>query len=253
MNLDAIRELFDSYGRTARLYPGVIFLLPLLWHLPLLGGSVTFSLPESVAAAAIGSAALYLIAAFARHCGKVAEPKLIARWGGWPTSILLRHSDERVDHLTKARYHAQLAKLSGVVMPSAEEEQQQPAQCEAAYRSATKVLLEARRDDSNALLHKENAAYGFRRNLYGLRGFALGVTGLLLIVTVGVWLRQFDAPATAAEILTALKADKAWVVAVVLDLIYLAFYGIVVTSDFVFQSGVDYAVALLRTLDKPAS
>jgi hypothetical protein len=253
LNLGTISELFGSYGRTARLYPGVIFLLPLLWHLPLLSGSVTVSLPESVGAAAIGSAALYLIAVFARHRGKVAEPKLIARWGGWPTSIMLRHRDGRVDHLTKARYHAQLAKLSGVVMPSAEEEQQQPAHCEAAYRSATKVLLEARRDDSNALLHKENAAYGFRRNLYGLRGFALGMTGLLLIVTVGVWLLQFDGPATATGILAALKADKAWAVAVVLDLIYLVFYWLVVTPDFVFQSGTDYAGALLRTLDKPAS
>lgn len=251
MNLGTIGDLFDSYGRTARLYPGIIFLLPLLWHLPLLSGSVTLSLPESIGATAIACAGLYSVAAFARHCGKGAEAKLIARWGGWPTSILLRHRDERIDHLTKARYHAQLTTLSGVAMPSAAEEQEQPAQCEAAYRSAIRVLIEARRDDSYALLHRESAAYGFRRNLYGLRGFAVAMTGLLFIVTVGVWLVQFDGPATAAGVFTALKADKTWAIAGVLDLVYLAFYGLVVTPEFVFQAGADYAVALLRTLDKP--
>ena len=251
MNLGTISELFDSYGRTARLYPGVVCLLPLLWHLPLLGGSVDISLPEGIAAAAIGSAMLYLIAAFARYKGKVSEPKLIARWGGWPTSILLRHRDERVDPLTKARYHAQLAKLTGLVMPSVAEEKKNPEQCEATYRSATKALLEARRDDSYALVHKENASYGFRRNLYGLRGFALALAGVLLIATIGVWVLQFDGAVTLPSVLAALKADKAWIAAAILDLLYLTFFWFVVTPEFVFQSGTDYAGALLRTLDKP--
>ena len=251
MNLRAINELFDSYGRTARLYPSLICFLPLLWHLPLVGGSLALSLPEGVLAVAVGGAVLYLVAAFARHKGKVAEQKLIVRWGTWPTTILLRHGDNRVDPITKARYHGELGRLANLVMPSAADEQRDPTRADAVYRSATKALIEARRDESHALLHKENAAYGFRRNLYGLRGVALGLAAVLLVGTVGMFLLQRGAPLSLQSILHGLAAEKMWAVAAILDLAYLACYPRVVTPDFVFESGVDYATALLRTLHRP--
>ena len=249
MNLGAISELFDSYGRTARLYPGVVCLLPLLWHLPMLSGSVDLSLPEGVAAAAVGSALLYLIASFARYKGKALEPDLIAQWGGWPTSILLRHRDDRLDALTKARYHSQLSRLVGLSMPSAADEQVDPERADATYRSATKWLIEARRGDAYSLLHKENAAYGFRRNLYGLRNLALMLGGLLLLLAVAVMAEKTSGPFDPQSILNAVKAERGWATAAVLDLAYLAFFWFVVTPRYVFQSGTDYATALLRTLD----
>jgi hypothetical protein len=140
--------------------------------------------------------------------------------------------------------------MANHVMPSAAEEQHDPAHADAIYSSATKVLIESRRDESHSLLHKENAAYGFRRNLYGLRGAALCLAALLLAGTVGVFLLQHDDLISLRSIVTGLAAQKLWTTAVFLDLAYLAFYAFVVTPEFVFQSGADYAAALLRTLDK---
>ena len=253
MNLGNISELFDSYGRTARLYPAIVLLLPLTWHLALLGGTIGLSLPEGAAAAAIGCAVLYLLAALARHKGKQAEPQLLAFWGGWPTSIFLRHRDGQLDAVTKGRYHAAIAKFSGLVMPSPADEQAQPDHCEATYRSATKLLIEARRGEGFALVHKENAAYGFRRNLFGLRGLALTFGLMLLISTVAIWVYQYGGAANVRDVIAALKTDKAWLVAAGLDLVYLALFAFVVTRGFVRQAGDDYAIALLRTLDQPAS
>jgi hypothetical protein len=251
LNLGNISELFDSYGRTARLYPAVVVLLPLTWHLPLLGGMVSLSLPEGVAAVAIGCAILYLLAAVARDKGKQAEPRLLSLWGGWPTSILLRHRDGQLDPVTKSRYHAAIGKLSGLVMPSPADEQSQPDHCEATYRAATKLLLEARRGDEHALLHKENAAYGFRRNLFGLRGIALTLGVIMLGATAAIWAYQYGGAVNMRDVFNALKTDKAWVAAAAMDVMYLALFAFVVTPRFVRQSGDDYAVALLRTLDQP--
>jgi hypothetical protein len=252
LNLDNISELFDNYGRTARLYPAVVVLLPLTWHLPLLGSAISLSLPEGAVAAAIGCATLYLLAAVARHKGKQAEPRLLSLWGGWPTSILLRHRDGQLDPVTKSRYHAAIVKLSGLAMPSPAEEQVQPDQCEAMYRTATKFLLEARRGDAYGLVHKDNAAYGFRRNLFGLRGIALALGTIMLVSTAAIWTYQYNGVLTVRDVFAALKLGKAWLAAVVLDIVYLALFAFIVTPNFVRQSADDYATALLRTLDQPA-
>ncbi|MCP5278914.1 MAG: hypothetical protein H6935_11210 [Thiobacillus sp.] len=251
--MDVVRELFDSYGRTARLYPAVIFLLPLLWYLPLLGIDLSASVFEGVVAAVAFSALLYLIATIARHKGKAAEAMLISRWGGWPTTILLRHRDVHIDEMTKARYHGQLNKLTGVALPSAIEEAQQPEKCDAVYRSATKALIEARRDESHALLHKENAAYGFRRNLYGLRSYAIWMVIILAAGTLALWFADSPRPLSASTLWADLKLNKPLLTALFLDVLYFAGFWLVITPTFVLQAGIDYAMALLRTLDKPAS
>jgi hypothetical protein len=54
----------------------------------------------------------YLLVNVSRGEGKRIQPSLLKKWGGWPSTIVLRHSDTTIDAYTKARYHAALAKLA---------------------------------------------------------------------------------------------------------------------------------------------
>ena len=90
---------------------------------------------------------------------------------------MLRQSDETLDLQTKRRYHSRAeALIEGMRLPSPEEEQASPKDADEKYESVVRYLLANTRDSSKfALLLKENTAYGFRRNLYGLKSAGLAL------------------------------------------------------------------------------
>ena len=125
---------------------------------------------------------MFWFANLARDRGKTLEPDLFRAWGGKPSIQLLRHSDSRIDAVTKQRYHAALSGAMHVELPTVEVESKEPARADAVYDSATRWLLEKTRDTRRfALLFKENISYGFRRNMLGVKpyGVAIAVASLL--------------------------------------------------------------------------
>jgi len=243
-------KMFDRYNRVARLYPALIALAPVLWTaLALVPSSGPKMLTGGLAVAIFGCI-LYLLTSIARSGGKVIEPRLISKWGGWPTTILLRHRDTVIDTITKARYHAALSRLlGGIQLPSPAEERQSPDTADEIYRSATKRLIEARRGEQYWLLHGENASYGFRRNLLGLKPAALTLvivaaclTGLALFLTIPRTLTW----AASADFI----GDHTALVSILIgDFCYILLFAFVVRPEFVFQAAREYAEALLKTLD----
>src|ERR1051325_796828 len=105
LTLSDIGKLFDSYSRTARLSPALLVILPAFWTAVTLA-PVDLDGPKASWFFSIiaGFGALYLLTSLARSRGKAAEDKLVKDWGGWPTTIALRHSNGHIDRLTKARY-----------------------------------------------------------------------------------------------------------------------------------------------------
>ena len=180
---------FDAYERRARLYPGLIAIFPAVAvSLALFPGSIGGHFGGTLVAIFSYVGVFYLLANLARSEGKKIEPGLLLKWGGWPTNILLRHRDNTIDSYTKERYHNALAKLaSDFSPPTVEEERTHPDLADHAYRSATKRLLELRRGAQYQLVHKENAEYGFRRNMLGLKPWAIGISILVGLTLVLVW------------------------------------------------------------------
>lgn len=176
MTINDITRLFDQYNREARLYPALIASAPVLWTIAVLAPQVFTDWPKGTVTVVLCGCLLYSAASLARHQGKRLEPKLLQLWGGWPTTTILRHRDSRIDSLTKRRYHSELERLCpGLKMPSCDEEAAFPEKADEVYRSATKRLIEARRGAKYQLLLSENASYGFRRNLLGLKSAAIAV------------------------------------------------------------------------------
>lgn len=253
-----LERLFDSYNRQARVYPALITLLPaVISVIARYPGVLTSNAIATTLTFAVSCGLLYLLAAFARSRGKRLEQRLLRKWGGWPTTLWLRHTDSNLSKQTRARYHAVLGThVPGIRLPTAEEEQADPASAEDSYRSAVDWLKEHCRGKEYPLVEKENAEYGFRRNLRGLKPISISVAGVALFATL-VWILR-DAGLTVdhvyrhdwATVLEAIgHASPALIGAAAFNVASSMFWIVAVRNTWVRQAGDQYARALLATCD----
>ena len=177
-----INIITDGYERKARLYPALLLIAPVV------GTAVAiltakFTVLQSLATGVVGCAGAFLLTQLARDSGKKHEASLFAKWGGLPSIAIFRYRDTRLDAITKARYHKKLAGLvKEAKAPTPEQEQADPAAADTVYAAWSNYLRGNTRDTKKfALLFQENVAYGYRRNVWGLR--ALGITASLLSVS----------------------------------------------------------------------
>lgn len=173
----------DKYSLKARLYPAFIVLLPAfvvsLYYI------TDFEKYYHYATALVSVGLFtYLLAQLGRDKGKIKESKLFEFWGGKPTTLILRHSDNTIDKVTKRRYHKFLNdKIEGINIPTPDEEQNDNKFADQVYESCTKFLISKTRDTKKfPLIFKENISYGFRRNLWGMKYWALVIISILIII-----------------------------------------------------------------------
>lgn len=171
--------LTDPYDRQARATPALMVVLPLL--LPVVA-RYGLKHPALTAILAVMSScgAIYTLSSIARGRGKELETKLVAAWGGLPTTIALRHRDKHLDSVTKRGYHEAIDSKLGIKMPSAQEEQLDPEAADEAYKAAGVKLRELTRNDKKLLL-KENIAYGFHRNMVAMKPIGILVCVVALV------------------------------------------------------------------------
>jgi len=179
MNVQTI--ITDGYERKARLYPALLLIAPVV------GTGVAmlttkFTGLQSLAAGVVGCGGAFLLTQLARDAGKKHESSLFAKWGGLPSVVIFRHRDTRLDSITKVRYHKKLAGLvKEAKAPTPEQEQADPTAADAVYAAWSNYLRVNTRDTKKfSLLFQENVAYGYRRNVWGLR--ALGIIASILSV-----------------------------------------------------------------------
>ncbi len=244
---DLVAKVTDPYERQARLWPALLALLPLFVTIGATYGPRASVFANSIMLiAACGG--LYLLVQISRDRGKALEEKLFVEWGGKPTTQLLRHRDPMIEAATKARYHALLSRKIGVAFPDANQESHDPRAADDVYQSGVRWLLNRTRDPSRFhLLFKENIAYGFRRNAFGLKPFAL----LIALACFAFVLARHDVLTTngwGSESLSRLP-DEAWfsaVVAIVAVVVWIFF----VTKRAVKTAAFTYAETLLRACDE---
>ena len=254
MNWSAITKLFDNYNRVARLYPALLAIAPILCSAIVVFPSIVSNIPRSTAAVFGVSCLAYFLASLARSRGKKIEEQLLTKWGGWMTTVMLRHRDDRIDHVTKARYRAALAALCpDIAMPSASDEQNSPSLADDIYRSATKRLIEMRRGPDYEMLHRENASYGFRRNMLGLKPVALAVAAIAALVTALGWWTVVSPDPNWPSVQASIVTYPYLPVLLAFDLGYFLLWAAMINEKFVQQAAREYTEALFRTLDSPSN
>ncbi|WP_186151745.1 hypothetical protein [Burkholderia gladioli] len=172
----------DPYERKARVIPGLLVALPVVVPLVCVYGAKN-PLLTGVIGLLGGCGAIYALASVARGRGKKLEERLVAKWGGMPTTIALRHRDKFLDSVSKHRYHTAIMAKLGIAMPTAEEELANPDKADDIYVGATKRIRELTRSNKQLLL-KENIAYGFHRNMLAMK--SVGIVSCLLGILYGL-------------------------------------------------------------------
>lgn len=131
-----------------------------------------------------------VIALVVRRIGRWREPRLLTRWGGYPTTVALRLTDPDADPVARERRRAALEKLYGQPLPTAEEEVAEPVRSTQRIRDAERRLRAkaAAHAGSSPLLAGENRAYGFMRNTWALKplGLVLAVAACAVACSLGV-------------------------------------------------------------------
>lgn len=181
--LDWATLITDAYERHARLFPALLTCAPLSAL-----GLVVFSEALSgfgwLAVLAVSSGIAVLLAQLGRDLGKSGEKKLYILWGGMPSMTIFRHSDARLDPITKERYHKLLAGVLKTTRPTAQEEQAGPHAADKIYAAWSNYLRANARGEKFELLLKENTSYGFRRNLWGLREIGILAHLITLLICI---------------------------------------------------------------------
>jgi hypothetical protein len=247
-------RIFDRYDILARITPGL--LAPLV---P--GGSLLIAFPQivtgniyrTIGSGVVVTCVLYLFASMARSRGRAVQHKLKQRWGGFPTEIVLRFRDNTIEMPTKLAYHAALQDLApDFRLPDASAEAQDPDAADGIYRAVIRRLIDLRRGPKYPLIHDDNIAYGFWRNLLGMR-----VAAVLLAICASVAI----AAARTVQMTTsnipiwaiARDASAAQMAAFALLCLWIAFLMFVVRPPRVWDAGVAYAERLLASLPPPAT
>jgi hypothetical protein len=247
--MSTLTDLFDAYGRNARLYPAILVMVPILALPSVLSGIQAVS--SFAVAALFGVAILYALTHVVRALGKRAEVHLLAQWGGLPSTRWLLWSDPTLDVTTKRRYHDFL-RSKGLSMPSLEDERANPDDARERLASAVTWLRNNRRGDTHKILLGENASYGFRRNLYGAKPLGIVISMVCAAISGGIGVRaMLHAPAlTLVDALKVITPD----VRTGFFVAFAWFCGwLFVRPGCVRDAGELYAKALLETCDTPSA
>lgn len=247
VNWSALFEkLLDPYDIKARLFPGLLVLVPAIAFLVLLYGRQS---PAVIGLATVLSSCggPYLLASFVRTWGQHAQDRLFQKWGAQPSTILLRHRDGMLPPQTKLRYHKLIESRLAVAMPTAEEELRSPGTADAAYAAAGDVLRPLTNDRKKyPFVFKELVAYGFNRNAYGARWVGLTVALMTLLAAT------LHAGALRLSPITVDPAtlDSCHIMVMVLGLGMACLWSLHFTGATVRIAGFSYAKRLWEALEK---
>ena len=244
--LNILTSSFDPYNRKARFQPALLSLLPAF-------GGLVLLIPEfQTIWAAVGGLVVFsggatLLTHMGRDRGKALEPKLFKAWGGMPSVAMLRHRDTSLSPKTNERYRRFLASnVPGLELASPEEELSCPTRADDGYESATSWLLARTRDRGKfGLLFQENMNYGFRRNIWALKPWALAIDSVFIaIITI------LESESWTGNIPTTLAAVTmpTWA-CLTLTIFHMFIFALIVRPDWVRVQAESYARQLLAACD----
>lgn len=235
-------KVFDAYTLRARYYPALLAIMPSLIALAILISWSKFGLSNLLATLAI-PVLVFAAADTARRLGKRLEARMFSERSNNPSVAMLRYSDPEFDRETKRQYHAFVGAKIGREPPTEEGEREDPEGVDVFYERCGAWLRENTRSAKKfAILFSENVTYGFRRNLLGLKPFALGLN-LALIIGSGALL-YFDGVWTEFD-----DQSRRLVIVIVLAIVHSVFMIFAVSAESVTEASRTYSRQLILSIE----
>ncbi|MCY4223670.1 MAG: hypothetical protein OXF06_02435 [Bacteroidetes bacterium] len=236
----------DTYSYNARFMPALIIILPIIINilaLILFHDLYKLGMNEIIIHLFIVLPLLLLVSHFVRDKGQKFQKRFFKSLGGNPAALWLLHSDSNLDSGTKNRYHSFLNNnIPNWNLPSRDDEEKDRKSVIQTFESAIQWLIaNTRNREKYELVFKENISYGFRRNLYATKCYAIGVSCLCFIG--GIIHFFYVPPAISMEL---------FLITFILSVFNISFifgWCTMITQSWVKDATQAYAKALLATCD----
>lgn len=232
--------IIDDYSLRARFYPSLIVLLPAFVVAIFYITDIEKYYHYFTALCGLGLFS-YVLAQFGRDRGKAKEPQLFTAFGGKPTTQIMRYRDTHLNGMTKDRYRNLLEqKIPNLSFPTQSDENQDPIATDEIYDSCARFLISRTRDNQKYyLLYKENTSYGFRRNLWAMKGIA--ITIILFVIAMHVYY-------ATSQLRSVTDFTNKDVVLAAFLIFSLCIWIFIVTKNWVKMIAFSYAERLFETL-----
>ena len=241
--MKSVKKYFDDFVFAARVMPAATAGLPLL-IIAVYNGVVANSWSETSTSFALAIIFIVFSAYIAREWGKNYEGKMFEELGGMPTTIILRFSDNKIDSVSKLKYHQWFNNnLAGVSLPVSLAEETADSTSDEKYISAMTFLRTNANSNRDRFprVYQELKKYNFWRNLYGCKILAT-------VLYVFLLLREFVVIDSFSLKEMIIAPFPKYVVFIGL-LIWICLFCSIVTKKTVKRNAFDYAKTLLETIE----
>lgn len=174
-----VMTIIDSYTIKARFAPALFNLFPSILFLSLVLNKLNLNLNMVLGSTLFSSLVLPIF--FSEMCriyGKILEKRNYEKWGGKPTTILLRSSDNSFDNATKKKLYAFIYNDFGIDLGTDNSDEN--------INNAKDRIISYFHKNKDELLTKHKIEYDFTRNLAGSNNFFI-LESLLFSVALGTY------------------------------------------------------------------
>ncbi len=237
----------DIYSFRARVLPACLALSP---YAVFVNSFAPHLVESELTKVGVISATLLVIglilAPSVRDFGSKKEAELKKKWGGMPTTLLLEHPSDVFDEPTRKKYVSKLQQISNIreINGSITETETKSFDADAIIS----FLRESTRGPNFSIIHSENANYGMRRNLLGIKFYSLISSLIILLLHLTLDLKPI-ATHFSLEVFFTVIFSK--IVPYSILVLVLCTWLFVVTEDWVRSAGNKYAKALIQAVDNP--
>lgn len=171
-----LSEFIDPYVIKARYAPALLTLFPLIIFLSLVLNKLNFGNTTILFISILEGLVFPLfISEICRNYGTKLERKNYDKWGGKPTTILLRMSDDSFDDVTKSRLYDYIGSQFSIDLKSDNSDRN--------ISNAINRIKSIFHKKNDSLLDKHNVEYGYVRNLAGCNKILFVESFILLVIT----------------------------------------------------------------------
>lgn len=235
--MSELKKFYDDFNMQARIIPALIVAVPIFIYL-IINNIINIDYVKILNNSMIFIIIIALYYRVIRNLGKKYEDKMYKELGGKPTTIVLRYSDNRIDKLTKTRYHKKLnLVIDDIKLPTKKENEKEDD--DQMYESASNWL----RNYANTNREKEQRVYqelkdyNFWRNLYG--GKVIIIISCVVCIIIEV---------IKLIILKNIDLKNMFPIAIMTTILIVTC--LVINKKIVLEKAFDYAITLMGVCER---
>ena len=235
--MEDIKKNFNDFNVHARIIPALLIALPIYIYL-VINNLIEFEFYKLFNNSFIFIIIIALYYKFIRNLGKKYENKMYKELGEKPTTIVLRYSDNRIDTITKTRYHKTLNRvIKDIKLPLKKELERK--EDDEAYKSAANWIRNYANSNKEReqRVYQELKDYNFWRNLYGGK-IIITISCLITILIESI------------KLIVLKKNDFQSVLPLITMVSILLINFLVVRKEYVKEKAFDYAITLMEVCER---